>query len=73
MTRLLALIHDYNRRHRSPGEPPMTQRRLAELAGVAETTVHRHATGKTEMSISQAMAYARVLKCRVEDLYEEDT
>lgn len=48
----------------------MTQRRLASLAGVAEQTVHRHATGKTEMSLSQALAYARVLRCRVEDLVD---
>lgn len=71
MTRLPDLIEAYNRTHLQPGEPPMTQRRLAELAGVAEATVSRHVNGATTMSLPQAVAYARALKCRVEELYEE--
>jgi len=72
MRTIQRLILEYNRSHIQPGEPPMTQRRLAELAGVAEATVSRHVNGATTMSLAQAIAYARVLKCRVEDLYSED-
>jgi DNA-binding XRE family transcriptional regulator len=61
----------YNLGHLVPGEPPMTQRRLAGLTGMAETTVHRHATGKTSISLEQALAYARALKCSLEDLVKE--
>ena len=46
----------------------MTQRSLAESAGVNEVTVHRHIVGQTSMSLEQAMAYAKALGCQVEDL-----
>ena len=68
MTRLAELIDEYNRIRREAGEPVMTQRRLAELAGVAEASVSRHANAVTTMSLPQAVAYARALKCRVDDL-----
>ena len=70
MTRLAQLIDEYNRTRREAGEPVMTQRRLAELAGVTEATVSRHANGETAMSLAQAVAYARVFGCRVEDLVD---
>ena len=68
MTRLAELIDEYNRTRREAGEPVMTQRRLAELTGVAEASVSRHANGVTTMSLPQAAAYARALKCRLDDL-----
>lgn len=72
MARLAELLHLYNQKALEPGEPPMTIRRLAALSGIAERTVYRHARGETAMSLAQAVAYARVLKCRVEALYSED-
>lgn len=71
VNRLSGLIDDYNRTRREAGEPVMTQRRLAELAGVTEATVSRHANGETAMSLAQAVAYARVFGCRVEDLVDD--
>ena len=65
-------ILEYNAYQLAPGELLMTQRRLAQLVGVNEVTVHRHVTGQTSMSLAQAVAYARVLKCRVEDLWTDD-
>jgi len=70
VSRIRHCIDAYNA-HRAPGAEAMTQRRLAELAGVNEVTVHRHITGQTSMSLQQAISYARVLGCRVEDLASE--
>ncbi len=44
-------ILEYNAHRREPGEPLMTQRRLAELVGVNEVTVHRHATRQTTINL----------------------
>jgi len=68
MVRLRAQIDEYNWTRRVRGEPEMTQRRLADLTGVNEVTVHRHATEQTGMSLLQALAYAQALRCRPEDL-----
>ena len=43
-------------------------RRLANDSGIPERTVYHHVRGETQMSLSQAAAYARALKCRVDDL-----
>ena len=58
----------YNTQRCESGEPLMTQRRLAALTGLAEASVSRHANGATTMSLPQAAAYARALKCRLDDL-----
>ena len=71
MLNLSHLIDEYNRTQRALGEPTMTQRRLAGLTGLNEATVHRHVHGKTSLDLEQALAYARVLKCTVEDLIRE--
>ena len=71
MTRLAELIEAYNTRL-DPGEPPLTQRRLAEMADLNEATVSRHANGVTSIDLRQAVAYARALGCSVEQLYDED-
>ena len=68
MLNLAHLIDEYNRQQRAYAEPIMTQRRLAGLTGMNEATIHRHVTGKTSLSLEQALAYARVLNCNVEDL-----
>ena len=71
MTRLAEAMDLYNAEELEPGEPSMSIRRLAEVSGVAERTVYRHYRGETTMSLPQAIAYARALKCRVEELYAE--
>ena len=70
MNRLTQVIAEYNETKLEPGEPAMTQRRLAELTGVHELTVHRHATRKTAIDLDQAVAYARVLKVEIIELVE---
>lgn len=72
MARLREQIDEYNRCRRELGEPLVTQRSLAHLAGVHEVTVLRHVAGTTAMSLDQAIAYARVLRCSLEDLAEAD-
>jgi hypothetical protein len=71
VTRLVELVDEYNRTRREAGEPVMTQRRLAELTGVAEATVSRHVNRVTSMDVQTALAYARILGCTVEDLVED--
>ncbi len=58
-------IDEYNRTKRERGEPVMTQRRLAELAGVRPETVSRHVQGHFDIAPDTLAAYRRVL--RVED------
>jgi len=70
VTRLEEIIEAYNVQ-REAGEPPLTVRRLADVAEIPERTVYRHARGETAMSLDQALAYARVLKCRVEELADD--
>lgn len=72
MTRLAEIVDTYNETILEPREPPMTVRRLAKLSGIPERTVYRHYNGLTSMSLSQAVAYARALNCRVEELHAED-
>jgi DNA-binding transcriptional regulator YdaS (Cro superfamily) len=61
MARLAELIAEYNETKRREDEIPMSQVRLAKLTGLSPMTVHRHATGKTTISLLQAAAYARAL------------
>ena len=70
MTRLTALIEDYNRERRREDEIPMSQARLARMTGVDPKTTHRHANGKTRMTLAQAEAYARALGVPVTELLE---
>ena len=65
---LKAVIDAYNRTRRQEGEPVMTQRRLAALAGVAEGTVSRQARGHLTPSLPTLRAYADVLGLDVRDL-----
>ncbi len=68
MNRLSELITEYNAAKLQPGEPPMTQRRLAELVGLNESTVSRHVNGTTVIDLPQAAAYARALRVSIEEL-----
>jgi transcriptional regulator with XRE-family HTH domain len=68
---LVELMDEYNRTKRQKGEPVMTQRRLAELTGVAEATVSRHVNGRTGVDLTQAAAYAKALGVPIEALIEE--
>lgn len=72
MSGLSCCIEKYNQRSLEPGEPPMTVRRLAEVSRVPERTVYRHYRGETSIKLAHALAYARVLRCRIEDLQVED-
>lgn len=54
-------IDEYNRTRRQKGEPVMTQKRLAVLAGVTPETVSRHARGHFGISPETLAAYQRVL------------
>jgi transcriptional regulator with XRE-family HTH domain len=68
---LVTAIDTYNRTRRPPGEAPMTQRRLAELAGTTESLVSRHATGKVSPKSESLIRYARVLRCGIGDLFSD--
>ncbi len=63
---LAHLIDEYNRTKRQEGEPVMTQKRLAELAGVRPETVTRHVKGHTGMSDETQAAYRRILRMEAE-------
>lgn len=52
-----------------PGEPVMTQARLAELLGVNQSTVSRWASGQRELSARWAIMIARILRCSIDDLF----
>jgi hypothetical protein len=56
------LIDEYNRTKRQKGEPVMTQRRLAMLAGVSETLVSLQAAGYRNITEAQERAYLRILR-----------
>ncbi len=71
MDRILELIERYNREFREPGEPPMTQKRLAELAATSPSLVSRHIHGEVQMSVSKARRYAEILHCKVDDLFSD--
>lgn len=62
-------MHRYNAQ-RQAGESLMTKKRLAAEAGVSIVTLWRHMTYVTGMSPEQAAAYARVLRCSIEDLLD---
>ena len=62
-------IDSYNRTKRAPGEPPMTQRRLAQLVGTTESLVSRHATGQVSPGAESLIRYARVLRCGIDELF----
>lgn len=68
MARLAEMMERYDRHQRATHEPPMGVQRLAELSGIPDRTVYRHARNETSMSLEQAIAYARVLGCSVEEL-----
>lgn len=51
-----------------PGEPPMTQRRLAEETGTDEGLVSKHISGEHLMLYETAVRYARFLGVRPSDI-----
>lgn len=55
-------IDKYNRTKRQEGEPVMTQKRLAELAGVREESVSRQAQGWIGIAPETLAKYREVLK-----------
>ena len=58
-------IDEYNRTRRQRGEPVMTQRRLAALAGVCEATVSRHVQGWFAITPATEAKYRRALRLDV--------
>ena len=68
---LATAIDTYNRTRRESGEPPMTQRRLAELVGTTESLVSRHATLRVAPGSESLIRYARVLRCGIGDLFSD--
>ena len=51
----------------------LSQRGLAELSGVSKTAIGDIATGvKTSINQTQVQGFYKALKCRPEDLYEDD-
>ena len=61
-------IAEYNV-HRPPGEPEMTQRRLAAFLGVTEGAVSLWINGKRPVPMRTAFRIAGLLDCSVEDLF----
>ncbi|MBN1631923.1 MAG: helix-turn-helix transcriptional regulator [Thermoleophilia bacterium] len=71
--RLRELIEAHNEAL-PPGEPPMTQRRLADATGIDEGLVSRHISGDHLMLYETALRYARFLgvsPARVDDRFSE--
>lgn len=68
VVRIVECIECYNRR-RSPGEPAMTQARLAEALGVTQGAVSLWAHGKRAITVSTAFKIARLLDCQISDLF----
>jgi transcriptional regulator with XRE-family HTH domain len=64
-------IDDYNERLPA-GAEPMTQRRLAELVGVTEGIVSKHANGHVFPMYSLILRYADVLGVAVDRLIRDD-
>lgn len=64
-------IDTYNRTKREPGEPPMTQRRLARLVGTTEAHVSRHATGRVSPGSDSLIRYALALRCGIQELFSD--
>lgn len=58
---LPAAIDEYNRTKRHKGEPVMTQKRLAELAGVTPESVSRQVQGRIGISADTEDKYRRIL------------
>ncbi|MBN1837881.1 MAG: helix-turn-helix transcriptional regulator [Spirochaetales bacterium] len=61
-------IARYNEQ-RLPGEPEMTQRRLAALLGVTEGAVSLWTNGRRPVPLRMAFRIAEVLGCGVDDLF----
>lgn len=66
--RISECIDQYNR-IRQPGEPPMTQARLAETLGVTQSAVSLWVNGKRAMSVATGLKIAEVLSCGLQDLF----
>lgn len=67
MNNLAHQIDEYNRTRRPPGEPVMTQKRLAGIVGTSPSLVSRHVAGQ-DMMLSTARRYADALRCSVDEL-----
>ncbi len=61
-TDLPELIDEFNRTRRERGEPVMTQRRLAALAGVSETLVSLQVSGQRVVTPEQQGSYIQILR-----------
>ena len=55
-------IDEYNRTKRQEGEPVMTQKLLAELAGVQPESVSRQVNGRMNIAPETLAEYKRVLR-----------
>lgn len=56
------LIDEYNRTKRRKGEPVMTQKRLAELAGVRPESVSRQVQGRIGIAPETEAKYRQILE-----------
>lgn len=59
-------IDEFNRTKRQKGEPVMTQKRLAELAGVRPESVSRHVQGWIGMAPETEAKYRAILRIEEE-------
>lgn len=59
-------VDEFNRTKRQKGEPVMTQRRLAELAGVSEALLSLQANDMRGVTEEQQAAYRRILRMEAE-------
>ena len=59
-------LDEFNRTRRQKGEPVMTQRRLAELAGVSEALLSLQANDMRGITEEQQAAYRRILRMEAE-------
>lgn len=55
-------IDEFNRTRRLQGEPVMTQRRMADLAGVSEALLSLQANDMRGITEEQRAAYRRILR-----------
>jgi putative transcriptional regulator len=58
-----------NRLRESREKRGLTQEKLAELSGVTRQTVISIETGRYVPSIELALKFAKIFRCRVEDLF----
>ena len=72
IVRITECIDRYNRK-REPGEPPMTQARLAELLDVTQGAVSLWVNGQRAIGVPTALKIAEILGCSLDDLFSTAT